>query len=264
MVDLHCHILAAVDDGAVDLADTAEMARTALATGCRAVCATSHLWEGLFATSPELLEAEFVRAVRHLRAEGIELELIPGAENYLSERTPPHEFAEKAVPLGAAGRYVLLDFALDEPPPHVREAVEALAACGRTAVIAHPERNRGLQADIGPVAEWIEAGALIQVNAGSLIGLHGGLGARDTARRLLECGAAHVLASDAHDPGRRRPFCLDQGRVEAAGIVGPEEAERMARERPWRIVRGDDVEVEPPRLEPRRSGRGIWRRLWDG
>lgn len=260
MLDLHCHILPGVDDGAVDLADTCSMAREALATGCRAVCASSHLGEGLFFATPELLRIEHANTVRELERAGIALEVFPAAENYLGEGSAA-EFAENAVPVGTAGRYVLFDFSLRAVPPHLPDALAALRARERIGVIAHPERNREIQADLRPVAEWIEQGALIQVNAGSVLGWLGSE-AQSAAQRLLEAGAVHVLASDAH--GRRRPFCLDQGREAASALVGADEAERLTSERPWRIVRGEDIEVGPVAAEALGEGRGRWRRLWGG
>jgi protein-tyrosine phosphatase len=256
MIDLHCHVLPGVDDGAPDLADTLTMARAAVEQGCRAIAATSHLWEGLFGTSPELLEEELPSVVEAVRNAGIPLEVLPGAENYFAGGDP-ERFAARAVPL-CQGSSVLVDFSLDEVPDGIIEMIGAFAARGRRPVIAHPERNRELQADPTPIADWIERGAIIQVNASSMLGIHGEE-ARDAAELLLESGAVHVLASDAHDL-RRRPFCLGRGRERAAELVGADEAARLAVERPWRVARGEPIEVVRPTLAPR-AGRGLLRRI---
>ena len=258
MVDLHCHILPGVDDGAVDLPDACERARAAIAQGCRQVFATSHLWEGLFDTSPELLRSEYERLVRGLEKEGIPLEVLPGAENSLSPRMSPAEFAEKAVPLGD-GPWVLFDFSLRVCPPHVGEAIDALRAAGRVPLLAHPERNLQLQRDPTPLVDWIRRGARIQSNAASLLGLLGE-DARVIGEHLLENGAVHVLASDAHSL-RKRPFCLLDGRHAAARLVGDEVAERLAVERPWMIARGETFEVDAPDLQPRSGTRRLLRRF---
>jgi protein-tyrosine phosphatase len=193
--------------------------------------------------------------------ERIPLEVFPGAENYLGPMTA-EEFAEKAVPLGPGRRYVLFDFAMDELVSHVAAAVEALARRDRTALIAHPERNRVLQADPRPLADWVAAGARIQVNAGSVLGRLGE-GAHRSSRELLEAGAVHALASDAHGVGKRRPFCLDRGRDAAAEIVGAEEADRLTRDNPWRIARGEPVDAPAVTFEAPRGGR-FWKRLLGG
>jgi protein-tyrosine phosphatase len=257
LLDLHCHILPGVDDGAVDMEDAVEMAELAIRQGCTAVCATSHLWEGLFGTAPETNAEEHRRLVRALREAGVELEVHLGAENYLDYGSAG-VFAERAVPLGEAGRYVLFDFAMHDPPPDVGAVITALKARGRIAVIAHPERNADLQADPTPVAEWIAQGGLIQVNAPSLLGRMG-REAKEVGEALLAAGAVHVLASDAHS--RRRPFCLGEAHEHVSHLVGRDVADRLCRENPWKIIRGEEVEVGPVELEPRSRAARFLRRF---
>jgi protein-tyrosine phosphatase len=260
VLDLHCHILPGVDDGAIDLPDALDMARDALAQGCRAVCATSHFGESLFETTPRLLRDEHRRLVAALAGDGVALNVFPGAENFLSE-DDAGAFAERAIPLGESGRWVLFDFSMREPPRCVGAVIEALRARGRGSVIAHPERNLALMDDPTPIAEWIARGALMQVNAASLVGLLG-KDAQEMAEHLLERGAAHVLASDAHDR-RKRPFCLADGRKAAEAIVGADEARRLCDDRPWSVVRGEPVPVTVPSLAPRSRGARLLRKLRD-
>ena len=118
MLDLHCHILPGVDDGAVDLPEAFAMARAALANGTLGVAATSHLGESLFDTTAELLRSEHAALVAALEREGIDLEVHPGAENFLGDG-PAEEFAVNAVGLGVANRYVLFDFSMRKPPDSI-------------------------------------------------------------------------------------------------------------------------------------------------
>jgi len=260
MLDLHCHVLPGVDDGAIDLRDALALADDAVEQGCRAICATSHLWENLFDTSAALLEREYDEYVKAVRREGIPLEVFPGAENFLGQMAP-EEFAEKSVPLGPGRKYVLFDFSLRAVPDHVGDTIVALLAGGRVPLIAHPERNLELQADPSRVAEWIAQGARIQVNAPSLLGLLG-RAAQESAEHLLESGAAHVLASDAHDR-KRRPFCLAAARDRVAQVYGEEEATRLTHDRPWQIARGETFDVPNVTIEPRSGPRRLLRRLFD-
>lgn len=260
MTDLHCHILPGIDDGAVDLPESFAMARAALADGSSAVVATSHLGESLFDTTAELLRSTHEELTAALVREGIPLTVYRGAENFLGE-TDADAFARDAVGLGEANAAVLFDFSMRRPPPHVGEAIEAIVRGGRTPIVAHPERNLALQEDPGPIAEWIERGAWIQVNAPSLVGTLGE-DARVCARRLLEAGAAHLIASDAHNL-RTRPFCLGAARRIAAEIVGEEEADRMTRERPGRLVRGEGVGPAPrPPAGLAREKKGLFSKIW--
>jgi protein-tyrosine phosphatase len=260
MLDLHCHILPGVDDGAVDLPEALAMARAAVANGCTGVAATSHLGESLFDTTEELLRTGHIALVAALEREGVALEVHPGAENFLGDESAAEEFAANAVGLGVANRYVLFDFSLRKPPDSITLAIDAILRGGRTPILAHPERNLELQKDPSPIAFWIERGALMQVNAPSLLGTLGE-DARATGFMLLAAGAVHLLASDAHNL-RTRPFCLAEGRDAAAEIVGEEEAMRMVNERPWKVVRGEPIQdVKPPAaLTP--AKRGFFSKLW--
>lgn len=245
MIDLHAHIVPSVDDGAVDEVEALEMARAAVEQGCEAVCATPHLWEGLFGTSVETNASGYRVIQRAVEREGIPLKLFAGAENYLAEGDADL-FAEKVVTLGEGGRYVLFDFSMASVPSNVGRAIEALAAKGFTALIAHPERNQDLQLDSTPVEDWIAKGARIQVNGPSVLGRHG-REAHETALVLLEAGAVHVLASDAH--GMRRRFCLGEVFEAVAEHSGRDLAERLCKENPWRVIRGKDLEAGPVKLE---------------
>jgi protein-tyrosine phosphatase len=259
MLDLHCHILPGIDDGALDLPEAFAMARAAIANGSTGVAATSHLGESLFDTTAELLRSEHAALVAALEREGIPLEVHPGAENFLGEGSA-EEFAANAVGLGVANRYVLFDFSMRKPPDSITLAIDAIVRGGRTPILAHPERNLELQRDPSPIAFWIERGALIQVNAPSLLGQLGE-DARATGLMLLAAGAVHLLASDAHNL-RMRPFCLAEGRDAAAELVGEEEAMRMASERPWKVVRGEPIEDVKTPAALVSAKRGFFSKLW--
>lgn len=258
MVDLHCHILPGVDDGAIDLHDSLQMARAAVEQGCRAVVASSHLGESLFDTTSELLRTEHRKLVSAIEREGIPLRVIPGAENFLPDGDGK-AFVENAVPIGENGRWVLFDFSMRRPPGCVGAVIEGLKTRGLGAIVAHPERNVALMDDPSPLADWVAQGALLQVNAASLVGLLG-KGPQDTAVWLLETGAAHLLASDAHDLVRR-PFCLAAGRKAAAEIVGEAEAEALCGTRPWQVAEGKPLTVAPLKLPSRSKGERLLRKL---
>ena len=51
MIDLHCHILSGIDDGAADLSVSIEMAKAFVADGVAVVACTPHILPGLYANS---------------------------------------------------------------------------------------------------------------------------------------------------------------------------------------------------------------------
>jgi protein-tyrosine phosphatase len=113
-------------------------------------------------------------------------------------------------------------------------------------VLAHPERNRAVQADPGRLGEAVRLGALVQVTAASVDGRIG-RSSQKAADRLLESGLAHVLASDAHTPEIR-----EAGLADAAEAVGDDRlATFLTAEAPAAIVAGEAV-PDPPRKARRR------------
>ena len=107
MIDLHCHILPALDDGARDLQDSLAMARQAEEDGIAVVCATPHIRHDHEVRSEEI--AARVRVVQeHIEAEGLKLRIAPGGELAQSEADRLGEDELRHVSLGGAGGWVLL------------------------------------------------------------------------------------------------------------------------------------------------------------
>jgi protein-tyrosine phosphatase len=220
--------------------------------------ATSHHADTHFETTPDLLREEHRRLVAAVQRERIPIEVLPGAENFLGDEEP-ERFAARCVPLGEPGRWALFDFSLREPPPTVGAAIDALRSRGLGSVIAHPERNLALMDDPSPLSDWVARGALLQVNAASLLG-YLGKDAQEMAEWMLAQDAVHLFASDAHDLARR-PFCLGDARKRIAEVSGEAEAARLCQERPWRIARGEPVAVPKLTLPARSRGGRLLRRI---
>jgi protein-tyrosine phosphatase len=114
-----------------------------------------------------------------------------------------------------------------------------------TAIITHPERNPILQRTPERVLDWVSQGSLVQVTASALTGRWGDQ-ARRTAHWLLERGAVHVLATDAHDD-KHRPPILSAARDIVRGTYGDEMAHRLVEENPAAIVAGNPLAADAPR-----------------
>lgn len=250
VIDLHCHILPRVDDGAGSLEESLEMAAAAFADGTRVIAATPHVrddWPTGAATM-EGLVAE-VRAV--LAEAGVPLELLPGAELAFDrvERLDGAELARFG--LGGNPRCLLIEPPYVEWPLVFDRVVQDLAARGFVPVVAHPERNPEIQAEPERLRPLVLGGALVQVTAASVDGRLGRR-ARTVAFELLDRGLAHIVASDAHSAGGR-----GVGLSAAAEAIGDEQLARWVTEDvPRAIVSGLPVPARPGRsVEPGRSRR---------
>jgi protein-tyrosine phosphatase len=204
-VDLHCHILPGLDDGATTTRAALGHARRLDAEGVRDVACTSHIKASVF---PGVTIAELPERVRALQAaidaDGLHVRLHPGGEVAHEDalELEPDELAIVAQgPEGA--RWVLLECPFEGIGEDFVDAAERLKGLGYGLLLAHPERSAGVL-DPGP-RDRLEAlradGALLQVNVCSLLGNHG-LGMQEIASSLVRAGTAFCLASDGH-PGSR-------------------------------------------------------------
>lgn len=252
MIDLHSHILPGLDDGARDLDEAIEIARSAVADGTRVIAATPHVREDYPTTSPAM-----ENGVAHLRAAltraGIDLVLLPGGELALEQldRLSPDELRKFG--LGGNAAYLLIETPYYDWPLSFGDVVFRLVAAGITPVIGHPERNAAVQEDQELLSALVRGGALVQVTAASLDGRLGSR-TRACARRLIDAELVHLLGSDAHSPGLR-----EVGMSRARAAVGDDDlAHWLTEDVPNAIVKNEPL---PPR-PARRARPGLLARLF--
>jgi protein-tyrosine phosphatase len=238
LIDLHCHILPGVDDGALDIDDSAAMARQAATDGIEAICATPHIRHDHDVRIHEV--AERVAALnRRLRDERIGVEVLTGGEVAATAVAGLSEEDLARVALGG-GRWVLLEPAPGPLDESLTRCVGHLGDRGYRALIAHPERH--LSADMFErIAGLIGDGALVQATADFF--LREGGTARGM-RSLAEAGLIHVLSSDAHSSHGGRPVHMRAAfeRLSEIDSMRPH-VEWMAETAPRAIVAGEELNV---------------------
>lgn len=239
MIDLHCHLLPGLDDGARDLEDSVEMARQAEADGIRAICATPHIRHDHAVRIAELPErlAEVQAAVA---ASDCRTRVLPGGELAVTALAGLDDEELSAVTLGGGGRWILLEPAHGALDEEFSRAVGELRARGYRAVIAHPERHVG-EGLVRHLRQAISDGALVQATASWLT-------ASQTQQGMLSLGregVIHVLGSDAHSSRFGRPVALTDG-LEVLGSVTllRDHSDWIANVAPEAIVAG--AELRPP------------------
>jgi len=257
-IDLHTHILPAMDDGARDLEQALEMARMAEADGIACLVATPHCGAG----QPNVNGSSIRRATEQLNQAiqdaGLYLTILPGAEVQIDPDLCEQVKREQAITL-ADSRYLLLELPAGDYPIYTEEIIFRLQLMGLSIIIAHPERNLRIQERPDLLTPLIERGVLTQLTAASIVGAFGSRPQR-TAEYLLQRNMAHVIASDAHGGRFRRPMLSEA--VEAAGeIVGLEHAEDMACATPWAIINDEVLEIDLPKALDVEKKR-FWTRLW--
>jgi protein-tyrosine phosphatase len=242
MIDLHAHILPALDDGPQSDAAALELARAAVAGGTTAIATTSHINRSFGLTADDLAGARAAFAAV-LREAGVPLELLAGGEIAHTRLPRLSDEDLRAFALGG-GPYVLLECPLagsDDLAP----LVDDLHARGFRVLLGHPERSPAFQREIGRLERLVDAGALAQVTTGAFTGDFGAIAQR-TALDMTERGLVHVLASDTHDTLHRPPDL-----TAADAVLGTEQREWMAAAAPAAILAGEPLPDRPAHPAPR-------------
>lgn len=238
MIDIHCHILPCLDDGAFSEDESLAMAEIAAADGIRAVCCTPH--SGSYSLAA--LVGAYRRFKSELRSRGIPLQLYLGQEIYLGDNMRSQIRALQNGLFVTANRsvYPLVEF---HPQVRVKDAVsavDALVSLGYVPVIAHPERYAFAAEDADALRRMKQAGALLQLNCGSLKGAFG-YDAERIAHMLLGRCEADFVASDAHSPYARTPR-LRSTHAHLCELYSMEYADHLMHGNPLRLVHNRRIE----------------------
>lgn len=203
MIDIHSHVLYGLDDGAKTIDESLAMVRMAAEHGTTDLVATPHA-NPQYRFDPERI-AERIAEITESSASSIRLH--SGCDFHLSFENIQDALTHPAKYTINHRRYLLVEFSDLLIFNNTAEIFERLEEAGMTPVITHPERNGLLRQRLDRIAEWVEAGACVQVTAQSVLGEFGKR-AREFSRTLLDRRLVHFLASDAHDC-RHRPPRLD-------------------------------------------------------
>lgn len=233
MIDLHCHILPGIDDGAVDLDMALEMARMAAADGIRTIACSPHIYPGMYENDAPGIQAAVEAFQAELDQRGIALTLLCNADVHLVPGLI-EGIREGRVPTIAGSRYLLLEPSHHVAPPGFEESVFELMAAGYVPVITHPERLSWIEDQYDVFERLSRRGAWMQITAGVLTGRYGRR-VKYWGERFIGEGHCMVLATDAHHPQRRPPL-LAEAREAAAKLVGAQEATHMVETRPAGVI----------------------------
>ncbi|MCX6556937.1 MAG: hypothetical protein NTW95_05830 [Candidatus Aminicenantes bacterium] len=205
MIDLHGHFLPAVDDGAGDMDTSLAMLRYAQADGIETVVVTPHTC-GALSLVKEFgsLRRKWADWLEAVKKSDLRIKVVSGAEVYFTSELLPVLKDNRDVLTINNGSYFLFEFPSDYVYAHSKDFIFKVLTEGFIPIISHAERNSEIQRSIGILRELVKAGALCQINAGSLRGDFGDA-ARRSAYELLQNNLVHVIASDAHDLERRKP-----------------------------------------------------------
>lgn len=242
-VDLHCHWVAAIDDGARTTDESLEMLRGLHQAGFDAVMATPHMRPGMFDNDRAALERAFAAMTPVLTDAGGLPTVHLASEHFFDDVVFGRLVRGEAVPYprldgaatGGARRPVLIEFGPTAFPLRVQHRLFDLRRAGLAVVLAHPERYEPVWRDDACLDPILDAGANLLLDVCSLVGKYGKAPQR-AAEKLLEEDAYEAACSDAHKPRDVDAVVRAIERLEA--LVGVPEARRLLADGPRAILEG--------------------------
>jgi protein-tyrosine phosphatase len=241
MIDIHTHLLPQVDDGSTDWEETLQMVRQGIRDGIEGAVCTPHAVNVLDESFESRIQFKFQQLQERIGREGLKLQLWLGAEIHCQTR---FSTASSLATLNHNGKYLLIELPLGELPVDVGEKLFALTLDGVVPILAHPERNTVIVRKPDVAFQFVQQGALVQLNAGSLTGDFG-RSVKRTAFTLMDHGLVHFVASDCHG-ARTRSMALSRSYRLVAEKWGTEKAEALFRIHPRKAVWGESIEVPEP------------------
>jgi protein-tyrosine phosphatase len=232
-VDLHCHWVACIDDGASSPAAGIEMLGALKAIGFDRVIATPHMRPGMFDNTRADLEAAFSRM--QLPAESALPEVALSSEHYFDDVIFSRLMNDQGLPY-PGGKAVLLEFYEIDFPPSVQHRLFDLRGKKQLLpVIAHPERYHAIWKSPELLEDLVDAGIATLLDAAALVGKYGKKPQR-CAEELLDRGLYHAACSDAHRPSDIAEVAAGMRRIEQ--LYGDEEIEFLFSHGPRELLAG--------------------------
>ncbi|WP_066248462.1 tyrosine-protein phosphatase [Neobacillus drentensis] len=201
MIDLHCHILPDVDDGARDLSESIKMAQKAVEQGIHTIVATPHHLNNRYENPKQTIIDRVRELNKVLLEEKIELNVLPGQETRIyGEMVEGYEAGE--ILSIDNSQYVLVEFSSSQVPRYAEKLFYDLQMEGLVPVIVHPERNQEIIERPELLYQLVKKGALSQVTAASICGDFGKK-IKSFSLQLIDANLTHFIASDAHNTSNR-------------------------------------------------------------
>lgn len=225
MIDLHCHILPGVDDGAESIEASIAMAKQAVSQGISHILCTPHHNNGKYINP----KSKVISLVSSLQKEidkcNLPLTVLEGQEVRITGDLIENIALNEILFTDLDDTYILIEFPTIDVPAYSEKIFFELLALGKVPVIVHPERNSFFRKDPNHLIPFLEMGCLAQLTAPSYIGIFG-KDIKKTSKIMVEHNLVQMVASDAHGI-EKRPFKLKEAYDEIEKDFGSEKVIKM-------------------------------------
>lgn len=243
MLDLHVHILPAVDDGPDNSKESLKMAETASKKNIKRIVATPHFRGQIF--SVPKIKTKIRELQGQIDKRNLELKIFPGSEVFISQDLGLKLEKNKIISLNNS-HYVLVEFPFGKIPDYLGEVIYDLKIMNYNLIIAHPERYLPVISDIGCLHKLLQKDNIFaQLNLGSLRGKYGSK-IKKTAVKLIKNNFIQFLGSDAHSQAQ-----MKQDYEEGMKVLNEIDDEYIKKcDKNFRKVLNDEIlKIPPPEFD---------------
>lgn len=254
MIDLHCHILPGIDDGAKYLDDSIAMAEAAVKEGITHILATPHHMNRSWMNDKQKVLTLVNELQEELDRRQIDLTIFPGQEVRLYGDILKDMKDDQILFVDEQEQYVLIEFPTETVPTYAERLFFDLQSHGKTPIIVHPERNHDILRHPDKLKNLIDKGALAQLTAASYTG---GFGSKiqKFSKQLIEADLVHFLASDAHNV-TNRAFHMQEAYSQLSKEYGANKADNF--HKVTKDLVNGDVVIVPEASEIKQSIISKW------
>jgi protein-tyrosine phosphatase len=239
MIDIHCHILPGLDDGAKNINVATEMGEAAIADGITHVIATPHA-SAEYKFDPPRILAELTELQTRFAGR---LTLASGCDFHLNLENVRDFHLEPAKYTLNQKNYLLVEFSEFSIPPSTEDVLHGIRLAGVFPIVTHPERNRLILARPELLTRWMRLGCYVQITAQSVLGKFGAK-AKAAAEKWLDQDRVHFIASDAHNADRR-PLKLRAAFDAVTQRRGEKIGQALFRDNPLAALEGRPLPHQP-------------------
>ncbi len=194
-VDMHSHLLPALDDGSQNIDDSILFIKELAALGYRKFICTPHIISDMYPNSRETIHPAYELVVSRLKEENISVEISYAAEFMVNADFDKIIKDDKLLLFG--NNYVLIEMSYMAASPNIKEVIFDLIMKGLKPVLAHPERYSYYHNNFSAIDDFIDAGCLLQVNILSLTGMYG-KEVKKMAETLIQNKMISFAGTDLH------------------------------------------------------------------
>jgi protein-tyrosine phosphatase len=204
-VDMHSHLIPAIDDGVQAIEESVTIIRSLKNMGYEKIITTPHIMSSMYENNPDIIRSGLDIVKSKLKEENIDIQIECAAEYYVDDTFEKRMNEEELLTFGE--KYILVEKSMFEESVNFKDIAYKLLCKDYRVIVAHPERYKYMyeKKSIYQFEELKESGVWLQLNLFSLAGLYGSQ-SQEIAEKLIDADLIDFVSSDIHNPTQLEYF----------------------------------------------------------